>query len=272
MSISSAPKIGALIPVRLASERLPGKALKEICGRPVIYHLLDRVTACTHIAPEHAVVCTTEEASDDALVDAVQAYGAGIFRGSTDDIIERFHAAIAEYDFDAVVQVDGDDPLSATEYMDLTMDRLLSDPGLGIVTCRGLPLGTAVKSFTRAAMARVFEHYRSAQNDTGFIYFFTKTGLCKQAELDPVSRDHVFDDARLTLDYEQDFALFKSVFEDLYLPDHLAGLAEVVRYLRTHPEVVALNAGLDEVYWERTREKADLEFEGADGTVHRIPV
>ena len=269
---SKGHNLGAIIPARLNSERLPGKALMEVCGRPIIHHLLDRVTACKHVVPERTVVCVTQEKSDDPLVEAVKAYGAKIFRGSTNDIIARFYAAIDYFKFDAVIQIDGDDPLSATEYMDLTMDRLLSDPSLDIVTCRGLPLGTAVKSFTRAAMTRVLRHYRSIKNDTGFIYFFTKTGLCKQLEVDPISPDHIFETGRLTLDYQKDFIMFTALLEDLYAPHQVAGLAQVVKYLREHPEVVALNAGLDEEYWDRTREKINLEFEGEDGTLHRIQV
>ncbi len=80
-------RIGALIPVRLASERLPGKALKLIAGKPVIHHLLDRVFACRYVEPGNVVVCTTEDRSDDPLVAAVEGYGASVFRGAADDVI-----------------------------------------------------------------------------------------------------------------------------------------------------------------------------------------
>ena len=266
------PRIGALIPIRLASERLPGKALKEICGRPVVHHLLDRVAACRYIDPEMAVVCTTEEATDDPLASVVEDWGASVYRGSTDDIIERFQGAVAHFGFDAVVQVDGDDPLSATEYMDLTMEKLLVDANADIVTCGNLPLGIAVKSFRASAMRRVYDHYKTAENDTGFIYFFTKTGLCNHVEIDPVSPDHVFDGARLTLDYEADLEMFRTLFEALYREGEVFGLEAVVRFLRDNPKVVAMNQGLDEVYWERTREKAQLEYQDANGETQRIPV
>ena len=83
-------KIGALIPIRLASERLPGKALLDICGRSVLHHLLDRVAACRFVDAADIVVCTTRDASDDPLIPAVEEYGASVFRGETDDIIKRF--------------------------------------------------------------------------------------------------------------------------------------------------------------------------------------
>lgn len=265
-------KTGALIPIRLASERLRGKALKEICGRPVVHHLLDRVAACRYVGRGNAVVCTTEDASDDPLAAAVEAYGARVFRGSRDDLIQRFRDAIAAFGFDAVVQVDGDDPLTDADYMDRTMDRLLADPQLGIVWSEGLPLGVNCKSFTRAAMERVYAHYRQGQNDTGFIYFFTKTGLLKTDVVKPASPEHILDGVRLTLDYDVDFEVLQRIFEALYRPGEVFGLAEAVRWLKAHPEVAEINANLDEEYWARTREKAQLQYRDAAGELRRIPV
>jgi len=259
-------KIGALIPIRFASERLPGKALKDICGRPVVHHLLDRVVASRHIAdPRHVVVCATTEATDDALVPAVDNYGCSVFRGAVDDIIRRFGDAMAAHGFDAVIQADGDDPLSATEYMDLTMDRLLADRSLDIVTAKGLPLGTATKSFTRGAMNKVLAAYRTERNDTGFIYLFTRSGLCSHAEIDPISPDHVHATARLTLDYPVDLELFRRIFAALYRPGEVFGLAEVVRFLNANPELVELNRHTEAQYWRRTAEKARLEYVDGEG-------
>jgi len=263
-------RLGALIPIRMASERLPGKALKDICGRPVVHHLLDRVAASRYVAQKDVVVCTTRDSSDDPLARAVEGYGCSVFRGSTDDIIRRFHDAVESFGFDAVIQVDGDDILCDTGYMDRTMERLLGDSGLDIVTCEGLPLGIASKSFTREAMRRVFRHYKTERNDTGFIYFFTKTGLCRQAVVKPVSDEHVLDEARLTLDYEEDFRVFAAVFDALFEPGQVFGLAEVVRFLKSRPDVMRLNSSLDEEYWARTRAKAQLDFEDETGRLKKI--
>jgi spore coat polysaccharide biosynthesis protein SpsF len=267
------PKIGALIPIRLASERLPGKALKEICGKPVVHHLLDRAFAARHIVDRrNVVVCTTQDEEDDPLVGTVEGYGASVFRGSRDDIIKRFYDAMQAFNLDAVIQIDGDDPLSDPEYMDLAMARLLADPALDIVTCSGLPLGVATKSFTRAAMDKVYAHYQTHRNDTGFIYFFTKTDLCNQATVGPPGPQHVHETARLTLDYDVDLEVFRKIFEALYRPGEVFGLSDVVRFLNAHPEVNAINQGLDEAYWQRTREKAALEFRDESGATRRIRV
>lgn len=265
-------RIGAIVPIRMNSERLPGKALLKINGRPVVHYLLDRVAACRYVKPADIVVCTTQDASDDPLALAVQEYGASVFRGERDDIIKRFRDAMEQFAFDAVVQVDGDDPLTEPQYMDLTMEKLLSDPALGIVWSEGLPLGVNCKSFTRKAMDTVYGQYRAGQNDTGFIYYFTKTDFLKKATVRPVSKDHVHDTVRLTLDYDVDFEVFRRIFEALDRPGHVASLTEVIAYLNAHPEVVAISAGLEERYWQRTREKASLSYVDHSGAARTIDV
>src|SRR5271168_5470438 len=105
-------KIGALVPVRLSSQRMPGKALMPIMGRPAILHLLDRLFASRYLTPREVILCTTDDESDDPLKSIAESVGARVFRGSRDNIIDRFNSAIAEFGFDAVIQADGDDPCS----------------------------------------------------------------------------------------------------------------------------------------------------------------
>jgi len=184
-------KIGALVPVRLSSQRMPGKALMPIMGRPAILHLLDRLFASKHLELQNVVLCTTTDSSDDPLVPVAESLGARVFRGSRDNIIDRFHAAVAEFAFDAVIQADGDDPCSDTTYMDLCMDRLLAEPELDIVLTEGVPLGLGSKAIRASAIRRVWSHHLTQQNDTGFIYFFTRTGLCKTARIRPQKPEHI---------------------------------------------------------------------------------
>jgi spore coat polysaccharide biosynthesis protein SpsF len=263
--------IGALIPVRLASERLPGKALLPIAGRPVIAHLLDRLFASRYLTPDRVVVCTTEEDSDDPLVPVVEAMGAKVFRGSRDDIIDRFYQAVQVFGFDAVIQADGDDPCTDTLYMDLCMDRLVIDESLDIVVTEGLPLGLGSKAIRTSAIQTVWEHYLTERNDTGFILYFTRTGLCKKDTVYPISPDHQHETARLTLDYPEDLAFLRALFQELYTEGEVFGVEQIMSLLRRRPDLLAINSGLDEHYWQRTRERAKLEYQIA-GRTYRVEV
>jgi spore coat polysaccharide biosynthesis protein SpsF (cytidylyltransferase family) len=262
-------RIGALIPVRLSSERLPGKALLPIAGRPMIEHLLDRVCASRHLAPDRVVVCTTDDRADDALEPVVAAAGARLFRGSRDDIIDRFHRAVEEHGFDAVIQADGDDPCTDTGYMDRCMDDLLEDESLDIVIAEGLPLGLASKAFRTSALRTVWERHATERNDTGFIYYFTRSGLCSVGTVRVVSPEHEHAGARLTLDYPEDLAFFRALFDELYGDGEIFGIDEIVGLLRRRPELVEINSFLTEGYWERTRDLVRLEFHDG-GALRRV--
>lgn len=264
-------KIGALVPVRLASERLPNKALLPIAGRPMITHLLDRLLASRYLSPDRILVCTTEEKSDDRLVPVIEETGARIFRGSRDDIIDRFYHAVRDAGFDAVIQADGDDPCTDPLYMDLCMDRLLADESIGIVVAEGLPLGLASKAIRTSAIQTVWEHHLTEHNDTGFILYFTRTGLCKKDAVYPISPDHQHETARLTLDYDEDLAFFRALFEELYTAGEIFGVEQIVSLLHHRPDLLAINAGLEMKYWQRTRALAQLEYL-VDGNTYKVEV
>lgn len=252
--------IGALIPIRLPSSRLPAKALKPIAGRPAVHHLLDRCFASRHLVPERVIVCTTTDAEDDPLVPVVEQTSARVFRGSRDDLIERLHHAASQHQLDVILQVDGDDICTDTLYMDLCADRLLADPRLDVVYGDGLPLGLSTRVVRAKAFRKVFDSYKPGKNDTGFMYYLTRSGLFNVATVTPNSQEHTHATARLTLDYEEDLAFFRAIFDRLYQPGRVFGVAEICALLKAEPALLEINAGLDEKYWERTRELVNEEF------------
>lgn len=264
-------KIGALIPIRLRSERLPNKALLEICGRPVCYHLFDRVCASKFIEkPSDVIVCTTTEESDAPLIQAVEEYGCSVFRGDQFDIVSRFAAAMELHGLDYVIQADGDDPLSATEYMDITMDYLLSHPKIDIVTVAKLPIGCATKSFSKLAMNKVLDSYLSRENDTGFIYYFTKTGICEHHEIECTNPNHQHAAARLTLDYPADLQLFRAILGKKNNSDKIVSHEEIIEIVKANKELLKINSNVTEEYWMRTAEKARLDFKTSSGVIKTV--
>jgi len=243
----------------------------KICGKPVVHHLLDRVFACKNIERnENVIVCTTGNSSDDELEFAAKEYGASVFRGSTDDIIDRFYHAVQAYNLDIILQVDGDDPLCDPEYMDLCLAELINNYDTDVVSCSGLPLGIASKAFTRRAMDIVYERYQTTQNDTGFAYYFTKTNFFVTREIVPVSSLHIHNTARLTLDYEIDLQFFRAIFAELYSQNSIFLLTDIVTLLRSRDDILRINAGLEEEYMQRTIDKARLDYVDQTGARQQI--
>lgn len=244
----------------------------DVAGQPALFHLLDRAVACRHVDKKDVVVCTTEEPADDPLVDAVAAYGAGIFRGPTDDLIRRLHNATIALDFAYLVEADGDDLCCATEYMDLCFEILLADAETDVVTCAGLPLGVAPRGFTRAAIEQVCGHCESRTNDTGFFHLFTKTGLCRETSLPPRTQAHIQAEARLTLDYPEDLEFFRQLLSGLGSPGAPAPLDALVGRLESDLALIAVNSHMNEAFWKRTAEKTRLAWRDRDGKTREITV
>jgi 3-deoxy-manno-octulosonate cytidylyltransferase (CMP-KDO synthetase) len=121
----------AIIPARYNSSRLPGKALAEINGRAMILRVVDRVSRVRDLAGVYV-------ATDDARVfDCVEQAGYRALMTSsshatgTDRLAE---AAALLPDAEIIVNVQGDEPLIATETVELALDAMRNDTSVGIVT------------------------------------------------------------------------------------------------------------------------------------------
>lgn len=267
--MARAPRVGAVIPARSTSERLPGKQLADLGGRPVIVRMIERLACSAHLDLERVVLCTTLDPSDDELTEVALGAGASVFRGDTDDLIKRLGGAVAEHELDIVVEADGDDPFIDIEYVDLAIDRLLTDPAAEVVLPPDLPLGLAAKVLRGAAFQTVMESYRSTRNDTGFMYFFTRSGLFSVVSLPPIRPSDIRPEIRLTLDYPEDLELMRAVVAELDGSAGPFGVRQITDLLDRRPELAALNRDVSEKYWARTDELLDLAFE-RDGQIHRI--
>jgi 3-deoxy-manno-octulosonate cytidylyltransferase (CMP-KDO synthetase) len=124
-------RVVAIIPARYESTRLPGKALLEIAGKPMICLVLERALAARNV--EQAIVAT----DDQRIFDAVESAGheAVITRrdhkSGTDRIAE---VAATLPDAEIIVNVQGDEPLISSRTIERAVDELINDARAGIVT------------------------------------------------------------------------------------------------------------------------------------------
>ncbi len=93
----------------MGSTRLPGKVLADISGHPMIWHVVTRVRSASSI--DEAVVATSKEKQDDALVRFCKENDIPCFRGSETDVLDRFHGAAVKFGAEVVVRVTADCPL-----------------------------------------------------------------------------------------------------------------------------------------------------------------
>jgi 3-deoxy-manno-octulosonate cytidylyltransferase (CMP-KDO synthetase) len=122
----------AIIPARYASTRLPGKALADIAGRPMIEHVYRRASAARTVA---SVIVATD---DERIAAAVRAFGGDVrmtsaaHQSGTDRLAEVAHGLSC----DLVVNVQGDEPLIEPAMIDEAVLAFAGDPALEMSSLR----------------------------------------------------------------------------------------------------------------------------------------
>ncbi|TSC87193.1 MAG: acylneuraminate cytidylyltransferase [Parcubacteria group bacterium Gr01-1014_8] len=100
----------AIIQARMNSSRMPGKILKEISGKPALWHLIENIRPSKQLTD--IIVATTMNTADDVIADFTKENAVTCFRGSEENVLERFYEAaksIGVKDSDIIVRITADD-------------------------------------------------------------------------------------------------------------------------------------------------------------------
>lgn len=100
----------------MGSKRLPGKSMKELCGKPILYYVIQRVKRAETL--DAVVLATPETPENDVLENLARQLGIEVFRGSEEDVARRLIGAARKYAADVIVRVSADNPLTAPEEID----------------------------------------------------------------------------------------------------------------------------------------------------------
>jgi 3-deoxy-manno-octulosonate cytidylyltransferase (CMP-KDO synthetase) len=122
-------RIIAVIPARMGSTRFPGKPLAPLLGRPMIEHVVRRVSLCGRLDAVFVATCDTQ------IRDAVERFGGGVVMTSASH--ERASDRVAEaaecIAADIVVMVQGDEPMVVPSMIDAALVPLLADTSIACV-------------------------------------------------------------------------------------------------------------------------------------------
>jgi spore coat polysaccharide biosynthesis protein SpsF (cytidylyltransferase family) len=146
------PKVVAIIQARLGSNRLPGKSLVDVNGKPLIAHVVERVRRM-RLAD---VVVAAIPVSDTDLLRVLLDLYVDTFQGSESDVLSRYVCAAHLHQADIVVRVTGDCPMWDAGVGDSVVGEMLTNPSCDFASndtlVSGWPDGTDVEVFSRALL------------------------------------------------------------------------------------------------------------------------
>lgn len=230
-----------VLQARAGSSRLPGKVLRPLLGEPMLARQIERLRRCERI--DRLVVATSMETSDDAIDALCHKLSINCYRGSLNDVLDRFYQAARDYGATQVVRLTGDCPLAdpriiddvivahlehGNDYTSNTLQPTYPD-GLDVEVFRFTCLDVAWREATLSSQR---EHV------TPFIYQHPE-----RFRLENVRSVEDMSQLRWTVDEPEDFEFVRRVYEALYPVKPDFGTNEILDLLHRQPELATLNAG-----------------------------
>jgi len=231
-----------VIQARMGSTRLPGKVLMPLGGKPAIAHVLERAGRIPGVS--RVVLATTDSPADDPLVDFCHSVGAAVFRGSEEDVLDRYYQAARQAGADVVLRITGDCPLLDPEESGKVLRALLESGAdyASNVHPPTYPDGLDTEAMTFAALERVWkEATRRSEREHVTLHVANNPGRFTSVHVrgaEDLSR------YRLTLDEEADYRLLSELFSILARKNRFGGLGEVIAILRENPRLLVRNAAI----------------------------
>jgi spore coat polysaccharide biosynthesis protein SpsF len=238
-------KIVAIIQARMGSTRLPGKVLMDICGKPMLTRCYDRAKKAETI--HEIVVATTNQEKDDVLEDFCRNNGWNSFRGSQEDVLDRYYFAAKEYDANAVVRITSDCPLIDHATIDSVVRSYLVkrdeiDYVSNLLPMRTYPRGLDTEIVSFDALERAWSedtNPRTREHVTQYI-------VCNPSKfrLMGITNPIDFSYMRWTVDVPEDLELVRMIYSHFGELDF--SWNEVVEFLLARPELLTLNNSVEQ--------------------------
>lgn len=230
-----------VIQARLNSKRLPGKVLLPILGKPILWHIYQRLKFSTKL--DEICISTSKNSSDDSIEHFAKENNIKIFRGSEEDLILRHLGAAELFNADVIVRITADDPLVDPKIIDDVISLYQQNPEVDFVCNnkeRTFPVGLDIELIP----VKTLKKFESINNDPIFYeffignYIFEHPSTFKSIELrldKPILE-------RWTLDFSEDYEFIKQIYLHLYEKNRNFSMNDILKLLNKKPELRSINS------------------------------
>ena len=224
------------ITVRMKSERLINKPLLEIRGKSYIERMIERLK--TTKRPLDIVLCTSHLKEDDILVEIAKKTQIKYFRGHSEDVMLRIYNGAKKFNADILVGTTGDNL-----FQDAFIDRMIDffeENNADFVYCYDLPIG--VPTFlVRMSIFKEAIDCKDEINTERWVGYLNRPEVYRVFEFKVSDPIYYHPDWRLTMDYPEDYEVFKRIYNELYREGEILSIEEIMTLLNKKPEIMKIN-------------------------------
>ncbi len=236
------PHVLAIVQARIASTRLPAKAMLPLAGKPIVVHVLERALLIPSV--DRVVLAVPEGDENKKLFEATKHLPVLFFQGSEHDVLDRFYRAAEEHGGEYIARITADNPFTDATYGDEAVQKACAEKA-DLCAPDGLPLGCALEVISRSALEKAHRegslpHHREhvspyiKEHPDAFSIVRFHTGL-----------DPRYAAIRLTVDTEDDYRLASILYDVLYDGKPFP-LRETLSYIDAHPELIEINKNIEQ--------------------------
>lgn len=236
-------KIGAIIQARMSSSRLPNKVLMplpyggDVC---VLQQVIRRVSKSKLI--NQVIVATSNNVEDEKIASIAELEKVPCYKGSLDNVLDRFYNAALNFDLDIIVRITSDNPCIDSNILDeVIKNHLETDADYTSTSLHNkFPVGIGCEVINFTALKNSFlnasEKYEK-EHVTPFIY----KSCPDEFNINGYSTNQDNSNLRVTLDTPQDYALLCSVYDFLYDKNHFFTLEDILELFDKKPWLKTIN-------------------------------
>jgi spore coat polysaccharide biosynthesis protein SpsF len=230
----------AIIQARMGSSRLPGKVLMEISGKPLLWHVINRIKQCKSI--HQIVVATSSRPDDKAIIDLAKSAEITSFAGSEEDVLDRYYQAATKFNANPIVRITADCPVIDPGIVDETVAGFFS----GHYDVYGLsgefPDGLDVTVFSYSALKEAWNNAKlpSEREHVG-PYILNHPEKFRQGTL---LKFRNLGHMRWTVDEPEDLQFIREIYHRLYKENEIFLTEDILRLLEKEPDLMNINTGI----------------------------
>ena len=246
----------AIIQARMGSTRLPKKVMLEVLGKPVLWHVVNRVSKAKLI--DGLIIATTVNLEDDIIVKFCKNNDILVFRGSENDVLDRYYQCAKEYGIKDIVRITADCPLHDPNIIDMAIREYLK--GKYDYVCNTIqytfPDGFDVEVFSFGALEDAWKNAKLPSEREHVTPYIRKDEKFKKKNIYSSRKYPIY---RCSLDRPEDYEFIKGIYEgigkDMFYID------DTINYLLAHPELLKINQHIkiNEGYLKSLREDEKLK-------------
>jgi spore coat polysaccharide biosynthesis protein SpsF len=251
----------AIVQARMGSSRLPGKVMMGLVGKPLLWHIVNRLEYSKLI--DRIVVATGDGRENDIIENMCKEYDYTCYRGSEDDLTDRFYQVSKHFGANVIVRVTADCPLVDPGLVDKLIEIFMEniDSYDYVSNCRpqsSFPHGLDAEVFSYSLLEKLWREIKDPFRREWFTTVIFENP--EEYKIFCIKNDVNLSHLRLTVDYKEDLELVRYVFRNLYTENTCFALKDILELYSRNQDMFNINRKYkkDEQYIEELEKRSLL--------------